>query len=227
LEVRKLWGVGPKAKKIMTRANIRSVADIQARTKEEMIALFGEAGGTHYWNMANAVDLREVCDDEAAKSISHETTFLADVQDPEVLHRTLLWLADKVASRLRRHGLHGRVITLKYRTERFKTFTRQTTLSQCVHDTNIIFETSKTLMRKVGIKKGLVRLLGIGVSGLESRQGLQRSLFGGERTSREHATESAVDRVRRKFGSDSIVRGSLLKQKPDENKSEPGDSGRS
>lgn len=160
-------------------------------------------------------------------SISHETTFLADEQDPEVLHRTLLWLADKVASRLRRHGLHGRVITLKYRTETFKTFTRRNTLPQCVHDTNSIFETSKALMQKVGMKKGLVRLLGIGVSGLESRQGMQRTLFGGERKSREHATENAVDRVRRKFGSDSIVRGSLLKKKPDEKDLEPGDPGRS
>ncbi|MHC4944332.1 MAG: DNA polymerase IV [Planctomycetota bacterium] len=210
LEVRRLWGVGPVAARILARANIHFVADIQNRSRKELIKLFGKAGGEHYWNMANAIDPREVHDDEAAKSISHETTFLADEQDPEVLHRTLLWLADKVATRLRRHGVMGRIITLKYRTESFRTFTRRKTLSEGVIDTTGLYETAGELLGRLADKSAKVRLLGIGASGLEKAAGVQRSLFENGKRHRDHATETAIDQVRQRFGPDAIVRGSLL-----------------
>jgi DNA polymerase-4 len=210
LEVRKLWGVGPVAARILSGANIHIVADIQRRSKKDLIKLFGKAGGEHYWNMAMAIDPREVHDDEAAKSISHETTFLADEQDPEVLHRTLLWLADKVATRLRRHGVTGRIITLKYRTESFKTFTRRKTLPRGVIDTKGLYETARELLGRLAGKSTKVRLLGIGAAGLERAAGVQRSLFENGTRHRDEATETAVDRVRQRFGSSAIVRGSLL-----------------
>jgi DNA polymerase-4 len=172
--------------------------------------LFGKAGGEHYWNMAHAVDEREVHDDVEAKSISHETTFFSDVQDRDTLERTLLWLADKVAARLRRHEVVGTIVTLKYRTENFKTFTRRKTLGETVDDTNVIFETAKVLMSRLRDKKGKVRLLGVGVSGLEPVKDVQLTLFGDEKKLKSRATEDAVDQVRKRFGKGAIIRGSLL-----------------
>lgn len=211
LEVRKLWGVGPKAAQVMARENIHFVKDIQARSKKELIRIFGKAGGAHYWNMANAIDPREVHDNVKELSISHETTFMADVQDKDTLNRTLVWLCDKVASRLRANGQKGKVVTVKYRTEDFKTFTRRTTLAEAMDDTNTILETAKTLMAGLLKKTGKVRLLGVGVSGFATSSFKQRTLFEKKGEQRNLATEDAVDQVRKRFGSKAIIRGSLLK----------------
>jgi len=211
LPVRKLWGVGPKAAAVLEREGIRTAGDIQTASVERMKALFGRAAGEHYWNMANAVDPREVTDDEESKSISHETTFHADVQDEDTLNRTLLWLADKVASRMRRHGLRCRTVTLKYRTESFRTFTRRRSLADPVADTASLYEAARSLMATLKGTSAKVRLLGIAASGLEADKGVQGVLFQGGRQVKNRASEAAVDRVRRRFGSGSILRGSLLR----------------
>lgn len=210
LGIRKLWGIGPKAAGKLKQAGIHLVADIQARPKKELVALMGKAAGEHYWKMAHAIDPREVHDNEKVKSISHETTFISDARDPEVLQRTLLWLADKVATRLRRKGFVGRTITLKYRTASFRTYTRRTTLDRGTDHTDDLFETAKELLGRLACKGGAVRLLGISASGLETGQGRQGSLFDRGEDRKDHTTDDAVDRVRRKFGSKAIVRGSLL-----------------
>lgn len=223
LEVRRLWGIGPKAAAVLARSKIHHVADIQKKTVKTMIRICGKAAGVHYWNMANAVDPREVHDDEKALSISHETTFIADVQDRETLLRTLLWLSDKVASRLRKHAVSGRVVTMKYRTEDFKTFTRRVTLPSHVLDTNQLFDTGKKLLKDLRKKKGRVRLLGIGVSGLESSGGVQLDLFDDAKRGQSRATDAAVDEVRKRFGKDAITRGSLLRSQEDKDKKKSED----
>ena len=177
LEVRRLWGVGPRAAERLAEAGIYFAADIQARSKRELTALLGRAGGAHVWNMACGIDPREVRDDEREKSISHETTFFSDVDDPDTLDRTLLWLSEKVASRLRARGYKGRVVTVKYRTESFKTFTRRRTLSEPADDTDTLFDTARVLAGTLHRRGERVRLLGVGASALEQEGGLCKGRF--------------------------------------------------
>ncbi len=213
LDVRRLWGVGQKAARVLAGAGIYKVGELQGRSKAELYRLFGKAAGAHYFNMAHAIDPREVNVEETAVSISHETTFLSDIQDRSTILRTLLWLADKVAARLRKHGVQGRVITLKYRTGDFKTFTRRVTLPDPAGDTNTIYETALRLAAKLEGRGKRVRLLGIGLSRLEPEKGVQQDLFDERGKRRRWAAEAAVDRVRARFGNRSIFRGRLLEGK--------------
>ncbi len=212
LEVRKLWGIGPKAAKLLAGAGIRFVHELQRCSISELAGLVGKAGGEHFFNMANAIDPREVVDDEKALSISHETTFLSDVQDPDTVARTFLWLADKVGSRLRASGLKGRTISLKYRTESFKTYTRRLTLDNPVDDTGTLCETAKRLAVPLEGKGKKVRLLGIGITGLVPGRSRQMTLFEEGKRPRNEAFDRVVDRVRTRFGKGAIIRGSLMEE---------------
>ena len=58
------------------------------------------------------MDSRSVVPDRDAKSISTETTFQQDIDDPHLLRAWLLDLADHLAGRLRHAGLQGRTIEL-------------------------------------------------------------------------------------------------------------------
>ena len=75
--------------------------------------------GIHLYHLARGIDDRPVEPGQTVKSIGHETTFQEDTADREFLEGILWRLSEKVARRLRRQGLVGKVITLKMRDQGF------------------------------------------------------------------------------------------------------------
>ena len=106
----------------------------------------------------------------APKSLGHEVTFAADTADPELLAATLLDLADRTASALRRQGLACRTLTLKLRDEQFRTRSRQCTLPAETSSTRVIYEAALALLAAVHVPGHQLRLLGLTLSGLAGEQ---------------------------------------------------------
>ena len=102
----------------------------------------------------------------APKSMGHEVTFARDTADPEFLQATLLDLADRVASGLRREGYAGRTLVLKLRDSRFRTMSRQRTLPAATNVTQVIYEAALGLLAELHEPGRLLRLVGLTVSGL-------------------------------------------------------------
>ena len=103
--------------------------------------------------------------DHKAKSISSETTFAADISDPEVLRAWLLDLTEQVAARLRRQKLAGRTVQLKIRFADFQTITRAQTLSAPTSTTHDIWQAAREILdTRLPARHLPVRLLGVGVS---------------------------------------------------------------
>jgi len=116
--------------------------------------------------------------EEGSKSIGHEITFEHDTADLELLHRTLLELAGRVAGRLRSNGARARTIAIKYREADFTTYTRRTTLNAPVNTAESIFPAAEKLMKSLWSEGALVRLVGIYASNLEiEAAGKQMSLL--------------------------------------------------
>ncbi|HEX4146333.1 MAG TPA: DNA polymerase IV, partial [Pirellulales bacterium] len=127
LPVGRLWGVGKVTGKVFAGLGIHTIGQLRALPIETLKELFG-AAGEQYWRLARGIDDRRVVPDREAKSISHETTFAADIEDFEVLRAWLLELVEQVARRLRRHNLKGRTVELKVRFISFQTISRSVTL---------------------------------------------------------------------------------------------------
>ena len=123
LPVGRLWGVGRVTNQALDKLGIRTIGQLRQLPRETMHDLFGEQGD-HLWHLARGEDDRAVVPDRQAKSISHETTFAADLDDDETLRAWLLELAEQVGRRLREHGLQGRTVHLKLRFSDFRTITR-------------------------------------------------------------------------------------------------------
>src|SRR3989449_2504818 len=129
LPVRRLWGVGPKMEELLARLGVQTIGDLAAVDPKRLERRLG-THGHDLLVLAKGMDEREVVSEPAeARSLGQEHTYDQDTDDPERLRRTLLELADGVARRLRRHGLKSRTVTLKYRDEAFRTFTRAETLA--------------------------------------------------------------------------------------------------
>ncbi len=213
LPVSKIWGVGPVTNKRLAAMGIATIGQLRQWPVETLEAELGQSGRDLH-ALANGIDTSEVVSDEEEKSISHEVTFATDIMSREELETELLEQSDKVATRLRKHGLIGRTVFLKLRYSDFTTVTRRITLEEptCLSET--IFTEAKTLLReRTEAGRRPVRLIGVGMAGFNGKPGRQKSLFAppqqtGDPARRERL-ERITDTIRQKLGNDAIERASL------------------
>ncbi len=207
LDIGKIWGLGEKSKAVLNSMSINTIGQL-AKTKPELLeAKFGKTG-LHFWQLANGMDEREVIPQKEAKSISNEITFEQDTADKRLIQSALLSLCEKVSVRLRSEGLKGKTITLKIRLEGFQTYTRAVTMDISTNFADVIYAEIKKLYLgfKTGNKK--VRLVGVKVSNLCPCD-VQETLFPDENDAKREKIHEVIDKVKRKFGYDAIMRAGV------------------
>ncbi|MCH8019780.1 DNA polymerase IV [candidate division KSB1 bacterium] len=213
LPISRLWGVGKKTEAALKQMDIETIGQIAHMPEQDLSRRFGKWGSA-LWRLANGIDHRSVKPWETQKSISQETTFDEDTGDEEAIHKTLLGLAESLSRLMRKSKLKGRTVTLKIRLEDFSTFTRSKTLSDFVDSTQILKGVAIGLYKKFNKKNMKVRLLGIGVSQLNSVSGEQLGLFDQEAPLDAKMTK-LLDSLQDKYGEGAVKRASLLdKTKP-------------
>jgi nucleotidyltransferase/DNA polymerase involved in DNA repair len=204
LQIRRLWGVGPKTEERLAKLGVQTIGDLAALDPARLERRLG-AHGHDLLRLARGEDDRPVVGEaEEAKSVGQERTFDEDTADAARLRKTLLALCDGVAGRLRAHRLRARTVTLKYRDEDFKTRTHAETLAAPTDAGNELFRVAERLFADVhGRKK--VRLLGIYASGFGDAGG-QLGLF----AEGPSPADRLRDTLKQKFGEGALTRASLL-----------------
>ena len=205
LPITRLWGVGEQTRVALAEHGVRTIGDLAALPVDVLVRRLGAHGATLH-ERALGIDPSPVTGEVAAKSVSHEHTFDVDTADPEVIERTLLALAEGVASRLRAGGVRASTVAVKVRDSTFHTVSRQRTLPEPTDLADPIFRTALDLVRPE-VRGRRVRLLGVGAHGLG--EPAQLGLFASEDPRRRAAVE-AQDAIRRKYGSRALTRARLL-----------------
>ena len=221
LPVERLWGVGPATRRRLDRFGVRTIGDLAAVPEASLVAALGRAHGQHLYALAWNRDERGVDPEQQAKSIGHEETFATDVVERAVLEREVVRLSDRVASRLRGAGAAARTVQLKIRYGDFRTITRSRTLADATDLSSELARTAAELLAAVDIGGG-VRLIGVAAQQLDREPAVQGALAldgdtgSGAATNHERrdAIERGVDRVRARFGENS-VRPARLVTPPD------------
>ncbi len=204
LPVEMLWGVGPKSAARLAALGIRTIGDIAKWPEGNLVDLFGE-NGRDLARHARGEDPRPISTAHEAKSMSQETTFVRDVRDDVTLERTVRRLASEVGRSLRRSSLAGSTIKLKIRWPDFTTLTRQTTLQHATDDEIEIAKVALELMGSIRRPGRAVRLIGVGLSGLQSpthQLGLWEA-----NSDKSRRLMSAIDALRERYGDHVIRRG--------------------
>jgi DNA polymerase-4 len=224
LPLKRLWGVGPVTCLRLEKLGLRTVADLRQLSEVRLEQLFDSAGRQLY-RLARGEDSRPVVVGSAAHSIGHEDTFDQDLQDPLELHRSLLDLAERVATRLRSKSLLGSVVQLKVRYEDFSTVTRRRTVEPPLDSALAILQVAEDLLLRTDAGQRPVRLLGISLSQLQEGHEVQGELFWVEQRSRLSALDGAVDQLRLRYGAKGVQRASLMPESRDESTPKTGGDG--
>jgi DNA polymerase-4 len=209
LAIARLWGVGEKTEAALRELGVTTIGELAALPEDLLVRRFGKHGAS-LGSRARGIDPDPVGGAEPARSISHEHTFDVDTSDSEVIERTLLAMADGVASRLRSSGLRAGTVQVKIRDSTFRTITRQRTLAVPTDLTDPIWQAALGLARPEvrGIR---VRLLGVTALHLGERE--QLGLFEdapGAGSERQRRATEAGDAIRRRYGPGAVTRARLL-----------------
>ena len=205
-----IWGVGTATRASLERAGIRTIADLLRWDQTDLIARFGSKG-ERLWHLARGQDKRRVSAHAPVKSISNETTFFEDTSDPDLLDGHIWRLAENVADRAKAKSQAGRVVTLKLKTADFKTLTRRITLPDATQSADRIYRTARSLFDQTG-NRGPFRLIGVGISQIVSEAEADRApdLLDPD-SGKRIQVEKATDAIRKKFGSEAILKGRSLR----------------
>ena len=213
LPVGALWGVGERTEERLIALGLRTVGDLAHTPVDTLVRALGQASGQRLYDLAWGRDDRDVVPDATEKSIGNEETFARDVDDPDVIAREILRLAQKVAARARRHEIRGRTVVLKIRFADFTTITRSRTLDSPTDVGQVIYDTALDLYAALRLQRARIRLVGVRLEGLVDLQDSAEQLLFDDGLSASpidrRAAEVAADRLRDRFGQD-VVRPARL-----------------
>ncbi|WP_342767699.1 DNA polymerase IV [Arthrobacter silvisoli] len=209
LPVKALWGVGAKTAEVLARLGIRSVADVAATPPAALRKILG-ASGEHVHRLSMGLDPRPVTPVRLEKSIGAEETFAVDTFDDDLLHRELLRLSHRTATRLRASGMLARTVALKLRYADFSTVTRSKTVHAPVDSAQIVYQVASQLLASLGSRPMSVRLIGVRLEQLETAGGAALQLSLDRRDDNWRSAEQALDQVSRKFGGKTVLPARLL-----------------
>jgi len=205
-----IWGVGAAMRAQLERAGITTIDDLLRWDRTDLVARFGSMGMRLY-DLARGQDARPVSRDRAVKSISKETTFGADLADPEVLEGHLWRLAEQVSSRAKARGLAGRVVTLKLKRADHRSLTRRQSLDSPTTLADTIWRSARPLLAGA-LAQGPFRLIGVGISELTADDGAGFALDLLDNGAAKRAkAERTMDSLRDRFGPDAVIKGRSLR----------------
>ncbi|TMK23139.1 MAG: DNA polymerase IV [Actinobacteria bacterium] len=207
LPVEDLWGVGEQTAAALDRLGARTVSDLLALPDGVLARAIGPGPAAHLLALGRGDDDRAVTPHEPAKQVSAEETFERDLDAPGDIHREILRLAERVATRLRASATAGRTVTLKVRFASFRTVTRSRTLDEPTDSAARLAAVAKDLFERMRLVRPRIRLLGVAASGLSAERSEQLQL--GERPDRWRHADRAMDTLRRRFGDDAVDRAAL------------------
>ncbi len=200
-----IWGVGKAFAAVLERDGLKTIGQLQTMERGDLLRRYGTMGERLY-RLSRGEDVRRVTGDRRAKSVSTETTFLADLSRGEDLIPALRALSESVSRRLKKQELAGRTVTLKLKTSDFKTRTRNRALSASTQLAERIFQIGLDML-KHELDGTPFRLLGIGVGDLTDAARADPPDLVDQYGAKAAKAEIAIDRLREKFGNGIVQTG--------------------
>lgn len=208
LPIRRLWGVGAVTEKRLRDAGFSTIGDIQRAPPGTVEAAVGSQAA-FLRQLAVGIDDRPVVASRERKSIGDEETYPEDITDMAVLRRRIAIHSDVVASRLRKHGLMARTVSLKIRFASFRTIMRSVSFEEGTNLQEDIEAAALSLLGKITLTEA-VRLTGVTCSNLAPEAEMP-SLFPDRKDALRRAART-MDAIQAQYGKNALRKGFYLEE---------------
>ncbi len=201
--------VGRSTKKKLEKKNIITIGDLAKAKKEYLKSFLGKWGETLYL-YANGLETSEVLESEykrEIKSVGNSSTTKHDLTTITDVKNVLYSLSENVAMRLKKYCLQGSCVQLYVRKNTLEYFTRQAVLGYYTDLTKDIYNSAMGLFLKHCDLQTPIRSMGVRCTKVVSTKEKQLNMF---EDLKNIQIENAIEQVRRRFGSNSVLRGTVL-----------------
>lgn len=212
LPVSELLFVGRATAKKLFAVGIKSIGELATADPVWLKSILKKQGEV-IWGFANGIDLSPVLDRPPAnKGYGNSTTTPYDVTDAETADRVLLALAETVGNRLREDNVQIEVVSVGIKYKDLSYFSHQKVLQTATNLTWEIYRAACELFLELW-DHGPIRHLGIHTSRVISGDFYrQPTLFDEIDYDKLEKLDKTVDSLRKRYGMDSIMRASFIKQ---------------
>lgn len=212
LPISDLFFVGPATTGKLLSMGIRTIGELAGADPAWLKRILKKQGEA-VWGFANGIDLSPVlAQPPANKGYGNSTTTPYDVTDAETADRVLLALSETVGNRLRADRVQVREVSVGIRYSDLSYVSHQKGLPDPTDLTVEIYTAARSLFRELW-NKSPIRHLGVHtgkVSGADP--GRQMNLFDETDYEKLSRMDEAVDGIRKRFGTDAIMRATFLNQ---------------
>ncbi|GKQ49710.1 DNA polymerase IV [Bradyrhizobium sp. Ce-3] len=221
LPVELMWGVGPVTRRRLDAIGVATIGQLARLSERSLARLLGPAAGEKLAALSWNRDPRQLTPHRRARSAGAQSALGRKPAIERVIRPTLLHLADRVATRLRAKSRPGRTVTVRVRFADLRSVTRAVTLDAPVCTTLLLAQLAESLVRGILAdhpREKMISLLAISVSHLEEQWNLALELPlgladealrpGSPAGLARWAADSAIDKIRDRFGWEAIGYGS-------------------
>ena len=197
-------GVGKRLETKLKNDGIHKIFDLQRCTAHELQKRYGSIGERLFY-FSNGIDSRVITPNPPAKSVSKEVTFNYDKSGLEQLKPVLWQLCDQISTSLKSKDKFGKTITLKLKTNKFRTITRSKTVKNPTQLAEVIYNVAFELL--IPNARETYRLMGVGLSTLFDNIDNVESDFLDDHAIKQEKLEKTIDQIRKKVGENAIGKG--------------------
>jgi DNA polymerase-4 len=214
LTLAEIPGIGPKAQERLAKVGLVNVSDVLRHDIDTLARWLDRSTAEWLHAKARGRSVANVEPHAPARQMSREETFDRDLVNQGALEQELRHLARKVATDMRADGLAARTVTVKLKLHDFISRTMGRTLPEAVESDRAIVETALDLLGELRKKfPRPARLVGVALSNFKDARDAEQLevqlAAQGTRAEepRDRDLSRALDRVREKFGDESIRTG--------------------
>ncbi len=217
LPVSELFFCGRASARKLQNLGIRTVGEL-AGTDPSLLRIQMGKQGELLWNFANGLDTSAVISEPPKqKGFGNSTTAPADVTDTATARMILLGLAETVGTRLRKAGAKAEVLSVGIRNFNLQHASHQMRLENPTNVTLELYQAACRLLDELWIEKIPIRQMGLHAGRLQGFEApRQLNLFDQTDYIKLETLDYAVDKIRRRYGNDCLMRAVFLTQEEQE-----------
>lgn len=207
LPVSDMLMVGRKTTAKLNKLNVKTIGDL-AKANDEMLSYHFGINGKKMKDNALGLDnepVREYVKSRDIESVGHGMTAVRDLVNFEDVNTMFCYLADLVATRLRKYGMKGYGVHIDLRSNELTHKSKQCKLTFATQTAAEIVKEAMKMTKEIWQEGYPLRTVTVSVFDLVPDSfAEQTSLFEKEDKKKERM-EKAIDEIRKKFGKDKIM----------------------
>lgn len=209
LPISSLFMAGHASVAVLQKLEINTIGDL-ARTHPSILSLHLKSHGKMLWEYANGIDPSPIESEPAqAKGIGNSTTLARDLTTASEAYPILEQLCQKVGSRLKAAGQSANNLCVEIKYASFDKYTRQMPLTAPTQEGKELYRCACVLFDALW-NGNPIRLLGVRSGKLTNAgEPFQMDLFSYDpvATAKRQKLDQAMEKIKKKYGSDAIHRG--------------------